>query len=154
MRATIHEAEADCKCRGLRCFQVISEEEGKRILRQFHKLQDHNEQNKYLSGLITVLPIMRRRSRAESSHSEENYASYSYKDRAFKSGQLQDVEVCIKVFLFQGITSARVQHLREALASQGQISLDGRGKHKNRSLKLSCVYFYLCLANQRFAITH
>lgn len=97
---------------------------------------------------------MRRRSRAESSHSEENYASYSYKDRAFKSGQLQDVEVCIKVFLFQGITSARVQHLREALASQGQISLDGRGKHKNRSLKLSCVYFYLCLANQRFAITH
>jgi len=52
-----NELGPDCKCKRFRCLENISEDR-KRIIRQFNELENYNDQNKYLSGLIIVLSVM------------------------------------------------------------------------------------------------
>lgn len=138
LRATTHELGPDCKCKRYRCFQNITDEEKKRILREFNNLGNYNDQSKYLCGLITVLPVMRRRTRLNDDDAQYNFASYAYRVRVFSDGKLEDTSVCIKAFMsLHGISAKRVQTLRESLSSTGIIPIDKRGKHNNRPRKLS-----------------
>lgn len=57
LRATSHEIGDDCKCTHLKCFEIISPEERRRIIKQFNEMGDFNVQTKHLSGLITLVPI-------------------------------------------------------------------------------------------------
>lgn len=138
LRATTHELGPDCNCKRYRCFENISVEERTRIIREFNNLGNYNDQSKYLCGLITVLPAMRRRSRLGDDNAQYNLASYAYRVRVFCDGKLEDKSVCVKAFIsIQGISAKRVQTLRESLATTGVIPIDKRGKHKNRPRKLS-----------------
>ena len=106
LRATIHELGPDCKCKRYRCFENISDEEKKRIIREFNSLGNYNDQSKYLCGLITVLPITRRRSRLSDDKAQYNLASYAYRMRVFCDNKLKDTPVCIKAFMsFHGISA-------------------------------------------------
>lgn len=136
--ATTHELGPDCKCKRYRCFENITDEEKKRIIREFNSLKNYNNQSKYLCGLITVLPIMRRRSRLSDDKAQYNLASFAYRVRVFCDDKLKDTPVCIKAFMsLHGISAKRVQTLRESLSTTGNIPIDNRGKHKNRPRKLS-----------------
>lgn len=138
LRATTHELGPDCNCKRYRCFENISVEERTRIIREFNNLGNYNDQSKYLCGLITVLPVMRRRSRLGDDNAQYNLASYAYRVRVFCDGKLEDKSVCVKAFIsIHGISAKRVQTLRESLATTGVTPIDKRGKHKNRPRKLS-----------------
>lgn len=50
-------------CARFRCFEVFTEAERAEVLHEFNKLQSHIEQNMYLGGLITKIPIKQRRPR-------------------------------------------------------------------------------------------
>lgn len=48
------------------------------------------------------------------------------------------MQVCLKAFIsILGITSSRVQTIRESLAFYGSVMEDRRGKHENRFQKIS-----------------
>jgi len=137
LRAITYELGPDYKCKRYRCFENISDEEKKRVIREFNNLGNYNDQSKYLCGLITVLPVMRRRSRLSDDDAQYNLASYVYRVRIFCDGKLEDTPVCIKAFVsLHGTSMKRVQTLRESLSSTEIIPIDKRGKHKNRPRKL------------------
>lgn len=143
LRAISHEPGENCNCKRFRCFEIVGEADRKHILKKFNELGDHNAQSKYLSGLITVLPVRRRRSRKNAIESKVKFASYSYRVGTGFDSSPQSVQVCLKAFIsIHGITSGRVQHLRESITSPDQVPItelpiDGRGRHQNRPRKLS-----------------
>jgi hypothetical protein len=140
LRASTNETGENCRCTRYKCFDVIPPEEQHRIIRNFNKLGDYNEQNQYLSGLITVVPVQRRRNRKDDSEANYHNMSYCYRVRVHVEGDelLQDVTICHKAFLsFHGITNRRVQTLKKQLCEFGEAQKDGRGKHKSRPNQLS-----------------
>lgn len=138
LRATTHEVGDDCKCFRFKCFEVVSSEERQRIITNFNQLGEYNAQNQYLSGLITVVPVQRRRNRKDESEASFHSSSYCYRVRAHVDGTLQDVSVCHKAFIsLHGITNRRVQTLKKHLTEFGECQADGRGKHANRPNELS-----------------
>lgn len=138
LRATTHETGCDCKCSRFKCFQIISPEEQQRIISSFNQLGNYDAQTQYLSGLVTVIPVQRRRNRKDECEASFHCSSYSYRVRACVDGSLQDVCVCHKAFLsLHGISNRRVQTIKKNLTEFGQAQADGRGKHKNRPNKLS-----------------
>ncbi|KAL1497343.1 hypothetical protein ABEB36_008325 [Hypothenemus hampei] len=85
LRAESHELGPNCFCKRLQCFKNVSEDERKKILHDFNALGNNNKQNSYLAGLITILPVMRRRPRKSEHNARPNSASFAYR-------------VCIKAF--------------------------------------------------------
>lgn len=65
------------------CWKKISEEERNRIIRDYNLLSHTNKQNYYLSGLITIPSVMRRRSRNDN---RPNAASFAYRVHIIKDG--------------------------------------------------------------------
>ncbi|KAG8298019.1 hypothetical protein J6590_023273 [Homalodisca vitripennis] len=68
LRAQSFELGENCFCKSFRCFEVIPVNEKKRILGNFNEIgatsrEPWNAQSSYLAGLISVLPVNRRRSR-------------------------------------------------------------------------------------------
>ena len=134
LRASSNEIGENCRCFRYKCFQVISPEERQRIISNFNKLGDYNKQNQYLSGLISVVPVQRRRNRQDDGETGNHVSSYCYRVRVrVDDGTLQDVTVCHKAFLsLHGVTNRRFQTLKKQLIEFGEAQLDGRGKHKSR----------------------
>lgn len=133
LRATTHELGPSCECKRYKCFQVINEDQRKEIIRQFNEFGNHQEQNLYLGGLITVHSVAQRRSRKTTNGGEPHQASYSYRIRCSSV----DVPVCQKAFQsLHGITSRRIQTLQSQLINDGKIQRDRRGKHDNRPHRL------------------
>lgn len=138
LRATTHELGPDCFCKRFKCFTVVPEPERYRIIREFNELGNTDAQNSYISGLISVLPVIRRRPRKNAEESRLNNASFSYRVRIVEDGITRDVSVCIKAFLsFHGITGRRVRYVRDSLLFDGKAPIDMRGKHNSRPHKLS-----------------
>lgn len=132
----------DCKCKKLKCFSIISEEARASILREFNSLSSYNEQNSYLAGLITVVPIKRRRPRKPADEINRfNQSSYKYRVRvSYQERGICDVQICFKAFLsIHGVTGRRIQTIQNSLKMTGTSPVDGRGKHKNRKHALSIV---------------
>lgn len=67
----------DCKCKRLNCFTNVTEDERRNIIKHYNELPTYDDQISHLTGLITVLPVARRRSRQPDAHFHE--ATYSYK---------------------------------------------------------------------------
>lgn len=137
LRASTHELGGDCNCVRYHCFQTVTLENRMTIIRQFNELGNYDDQNKYLGGLIAVLPVQRRRGRKDDSDTRFNHASYAYRVRANIDGAIQDIRVCYKAFMaIHGVSASRIQHIRESLAFLGEVRPDQRGKHGNHWNKL------------------
>ena len=54
-----------CNCKQFQCFEQVSEIEQSRIITQFNAFPSKNEQDCFLSGLMVIKPVERRRSRKE-----------------------------------------------------------------------------------------
>lgn len=78
MRLAFHEPDEDCLCKRFEYFVNISSSERITIISQFNRMISRDEQNSYLAGIITVLPVAHRRPRKDNS-GLMNHASYAYR---------------------------------------------------------------------------
>ncbi|KAJ8887265.1 hypothetical protein PR048_013480 [Dryococelus australis] len=58
IRLTSHEMGDDCKCQ-LKCFEVVPNETKNAIITNLNLMASSDEQESYLCGLISVLPVAR-----------------------------------------------------------------------------------------------
>lgn len=65
IRLQSHEEEPPCNCKRLRCIENITEIERKEMLQYFNSLSSNDEQNVYLAGLMSLVPVQRRRNPQE-----------------------------------------------------------------------------------------
>lgn len=130
LRATTHETGRDCNCSRYKCFEVVSLEQWKRIIKNFNNLGDYNAQNQYLGGLVSVVPLQQRRNRKDYDQASFHISSNCFRVRAKIDGTLQDVRVCYKAFLsLHSIENSRIQTVKKDLTDFGEARPDGRGKH-------------------------
>lgn len=130
-----HEMGDDCQC-SLKCFDNVPAESRKAILKDFNSMASVDMQNTYLSGLIAVLPVARRRPR-KAEGARQNRAAYKYRVRARIDGIVKEIDVCRKAFIsIHGVSKGKIEYLVSNLLSTGHSPLDKRGKHDNRPWRL------------------
>lgn len=133
-----HEMGDNCNCKRLKCFQQISEQERSLLLSRFNLLGSNNEQNSYLTSLMTVNNIQQRRPRQYEENASLHDCSYGYRVRVKRNNELMEIPVCAKAFAsIHGVTKGKIEYIQKALKSTGQSPQDARGIHKNRPLKIS-----------------
>lgn len=138
LRNSTHETGDDCHCQKLKCFENVIEVERCKLITTFNNLTDRNEQNSYLSGLISIKPVARRRPKKALEEARLNDYSYDYKVRVVRNDKVEEIKVCHKAFLaFFGVTNRRIVTLKKALVTTGKPHVDNRGTHKNRPHKIS-----------------
>ncbi|KAJ8879473.1 hypothetical protein PR048_020081 [Dryococelus australis] len=94
-----HEPDLPCNCKRFDCYNITSERDKKDILHQFNGLQSHDEQNRYLGGLITVMSVAQRRPRKDEDVAKFRDACYTYRVHVGSEAvAVQDVEACAKAF--------------------------------------------------------
>ncbi|XP_022204396.1 uncharacterized protein LOC111049285 [Nilaparvata lugens] len=132
LRVQSHEAGSDCKCRG-KCFEVIPLAARDNVIKNFNLLETTNEQNSYLCGLISLVPVQRRRPRVEQANALLKDVTCKYKVRCIVENKVTEFPVCRKAFTaIHGITKKKVEFLINSLKLTGRSPKDQRGKHKNR----------------------
>ncbi|CAH1114871.1 unnamed protein product [Psylliodes chrysocephalus] len=106
-----HTMGKDCYCR-LKCFERVSLDNRHKLLRKFNLMKSHHEQNTYLSGLINVIPVQRRRPRKYERDAKFREATYKYRVRIVNENNIvEDIEVCRNAFIStHGITKRRQSH--------------------------------------------
>ena len=134
LRLQGHEIGDDCKCNRFKCFKMISEEQRTRIIRQFNSFANRYDQDNYLSGLITVSNVQRRRPRVGEENAKLHNKSYFYKIRMI-GDDTYELPVCRKAFIsLHGITGRRLQFLQKSLTQHGIVQKDKRGIHVKTKL--------------------
>lgn len=139
MRVQGHEAGAPCKCK-YKCYNKVglTLEIRDKILKQFNLLETTNEQNSYLCGLISIVPVQKRRPKIPSDSSKVRDVSCKYKVRSAENGVVFEWEVCRKAFVsIHGITQKKVEYLVNGLKMTGCSPKDQRGKHSNRPHRIT-----------------
>lgn len=133
LRNSTYETGVNCHCTRYKCFDNVTLEDRNLLIRHFNKLEDRNSQNAYLSALVSVNTVKRRRPRQAEQDATLNTFSYTYKVRVSRETCLEDIQVCFKAFLaIFGITNRRLQTIKSSLGSTGLAPVDKRGKHVNR----------------------
>lgn len=91
-----HVLGQNCECR-LKCFEVVPDSVKKSILWQFNLMESKDEQDSYLSGMISVLPVARRRNRKPAEEARTNSATFKYRIRGKnENNQTLEYDVCKK----------------------------------------------------------
>ncbi|KAJ8896343.1 hypothetical protein PR048_001687 [Dryococelus australis] len=111
------------ECR-FHCFDKIKEEEKLRLLSEFNDLGSKNEQDSYLSGLISARNIARRRSQKSDDQKRKDHSSelvYKVRINAFIS--------------LHGKIKGRVYNIQQSLLTSEKSPKDQRGKHDYRPMK-------------------
>ena len=113
-----------CNCKQFQCFEQVSEIEQSRIITQFNAFPSKNEQDCFLSGLMVIKPVERRRSRKEDKPAFKRDCTCQYFVNKSCDGTFTKVPVCVKAFCsFFGITKRRVRRIRESLSKQGWLKM-------------------------------
>lgn len=117
-----------CHCL-FKCRQNLNETNRRRLFDSFYALGSHDEQNKYLYGLIEVKDIRRRRT-----EKPLKKCNFTYNVRLHNGKRLQ---VCKKTFCdLHAVGKRRVEKLTEKILSGTILSSDERGRHHNRPKKV------------------
>lgn len=130
---TSHVLGADCNCR-MKCFEVVPDSTKNVILKNFNLMTSAVEQDSYLCGLISVLPVARRRNRKPEGEARVNEATFKYRVRGtVADNTMSEFDVCKKAFIaIHGIGKKRVERLANALKKTGFSPKNKQGKHNNR----------------------
>lgn len=124
---------------------MISEDQRTRIIRQFNSFANRYDQDNYLSWLITVSNVQRRRPRVlvGEENAKLHNKSYSYKIRMI-GDDTYELPVCRKAFIsLHGITGRRLQFLQKSLTEHGVGQKDKQGIHvKTKLSKLTTDSMY------------
>ncbi|KAK4879935.1 hypothetical protein RN001_008081 [Aquatica leii] len=136
LRLTSHETSENCRCKLLQCFEPVSAEERKVILRTFNSLLSHDEQNSYICDLISTHPIARRRPRKNAEDANFHDKSYRYRVRVLRKA-VSKISFCYKAFIaIHGITKRKLEILQKSLKSTAGPPGDAKGRHYKKSNKL------------------
>lgn len=137
IRLSTHEQGDPCFCQRLKCFEIVDEENRKSIINNFNSMTSNDEQNSYLSGLISIIQIKRRRSRKPEECASYHDSGYSYRLRIKRNDQVEEIPVCFKAFCsIHGITRGKVEFLQKSLKNEGKSPKDKRGAHSSKTNKL------------------
>ena len=120
-----------CRCSN-KCRENISDEERERILMGFYGLGSHDQQNKYLFGLIHKVDVKRRH--GTGGHAGRRH-TFTYRIRLRDS---KSIQVCKNTFcVLHGVGKRRVEGVAAQLVDGAVIASDQRGKHKSRPHSIS-----------------
>lgn len=138
LRLRSHELGEECSCKRLNCSKKISANSKQKILRNFNNLSSINEQNLYLCGLMTVVPVQVRRPRQDENVASLRDCAVKYKIRYCHNESTVEIPVCRQEFMaLHGITKMKIEYLVKSMRQTGTAPKDKRGIHKNRPKKLS-----------------
>lgn len=138
MRRQSHEIGNDCNCTRYQCFKNTTDKHRSDIINYFNSLKSWDEQSSYLTGLISLVPVLRRKNRQKEGEANFRACSFFYKIRVKQELGIKELPICLKAFCaFHGITRRRVATIQNSLKLSGKSPVDGRGKHQNRKHKLS-----------------
>ena len=119
-KRTNHTTGKSCNCKRFKCFQATSLAERAEIIAHFNSLGTKNEQHSYLSSLITVNEIKRRRNRKPECEANFHEHAYKYHVSVVRDDKLQKVPVCATAFhAIFGITRAITERIKNALTTTG-----------------------------------
>lgn len=76
MCSSTNETGDDCQGKVVECFKKINADESHNLIQSFNEMKDRNEQSAFLSGLISVVPVERRRTRNNENEAAFNDHSY------------------------------------------------------------------------------
>lgn len=125
-----------CKCK-LKCFERISENDRAEVIKHVNSLKSHDEVNLYLTGLVNILPVQRRRVNDELQANFRD-ATYSYSIRVMRDNSVQEVKVCKNAFIsINGISRGKIDYILNQMKGTGKPPSYNKGKHHNRPHKLS-----------------
>lgn len=97
-----------------------------------------DEQDSYLCGLISVLPVARHRNRKPADEARVDEAKYKYRLRGKVDNIVEEFDVSKKVFLsIPGIGKRRVERLTKSLKETGFSPKNMRGVYDNRPHKIN-----------------
>lgn len=132
-----HVLGENCECR-LKCFEVVPDSVKKSILQQFNLMGSKDEQDSYLSGMISVLPVARRRNRKPAEQARTNSATFKYRIRGKnENNQTVEYDVCKKALCaIHGIGKKRLERICTSLANTGFSPKSRQGKHDARPHKI------------------
>jgi len=135
INAMSHKIGKNCQCFKYKCFKHINSSEREKIINNFNLLGDRYSQDSYLAGLITLVPIKKRKHRGSKNYTRQY--CYGYRIRSGTNDNINDITVCHKAFIsIHGITKQRLCIIKESLRMTGlppkKKFFDGRGKHNNR----------------------
>lgn len=137
LRLQSHEIGAECSCKRFHCSAKIPVEAKQKILRHFNNLASVNEQNLYLCGLMSLVPVQRRRPRKDENEASFRDCVVTYKVRYSNDDGTVEEDVCRQEFIaLHGITKSKIEYLVKSLKDMGVAPKDKRGSHKNRPNKI------------------
>lgn len=136
-----------CNCKRLKCFETLT---------TIESLASNDEQNAYLVGLMTLVPVQRRRPRQAEEDTKFHDASFAYTSRVKRCGVTKDINACFKAYQsIHGISRDKIEYLQKNLKTTGTAGKDKRGEHSSKH-RLSRLSHYLITActnlwkNKRF----
>lgn len=145
MNLQSHETGDDCNCKRYRCFQTTSQSQRQRILNTFNSFKTHNEQNLYLTGLISAFGVEKHRPRKPGSKIRHE-ASFQYRVKVLVTVEtasdtevtsLEEVPVCAKAFMaIHGIGKGKLDYIKNSIKSTGKAPVDKRGSKTTLHRKL------------------
>lgn len=137
IRLQSHEEGPPCNCKRLKCFENVTSTDRKELLKYFNSLGTNDEQNAYLVGLMTLIPVQRRRPRQAEEHAKFHNAYFGYKVRVKRNGVAKEISVCFKAFQsIYGVSKGKIEYLQKNLKATGTSGNDMRGKHSSKHRKL------------------
>lgn len=146
LRAQTFEIGEDCHCKK-ECFARVNLNERLTLIGAFNKLgsesdEPWNAQSLYLSRLITINSVKRRRPRKDGYIDEFldrlHQCACTYKVQICRDGKVEEIPICRKAFIsLHGITKKRIDTIQRSLKLNGEAPKDQRGVHKNRPHKIS-----------------
>lgn len=139
-RVSDHTAGEDCRCSRLKCFETVHEEERNDLLSKFNKLDSKDEQDSFLSSLIRVSNVSRRRLRKPEEEANLHEHSFMYFVRVPRDNNnnedkdsVVEIQVCRSALCsIFGIGKHRISRISNSIASTGFPPKDMRGRHSNR----------------------
>ena len=121
LRLKNHVIGITCNCVSLKCFEVTTEDDRVKLISYFNNLKTKDEQDLYISSLVSVHSIKRRQSR-NLIIEQSKFHSYSYKYHLniVRDKSSTKICVCIKAFIsIYGLTENCVRRIKEVLSATG-----------------------------------
>lgn len=108
------ETGKDCFCR-LKCFEQVGNQKVE-LIKWMSSFGSNDLVNAYLAGLITVLPVQRRRPSIDDNRAKFRDANYSYNLRFVVESGPSEIPVCKKSFMaLQGAERGKVAYILNSL---------------------------------------
>lgn len=119
-RLSSHVCGPPCKCKRLQCFEKTSAEERGSLLTHFNSLKTKDHQDSFLSTMVRVQPVKRRRPRKDEAEASLHDFSYAYSIKVVRGEEAVEIPVCLPALTsIFGITKSRLERIRSSLARKG-----------------------------------